>query len=255
MSHTYIPSEAVMRLLIYKYLLISLFLISGQVQAQQFTSGHRQTVLIELYTSEGCNSCPPAEEYLNGLKQHPQLWRRYIPIAFHVDYWDYIGWRDPYAHPIHGERQSSYARIHNLRTVYTPAFVINGKAWRPSWFESKLPDSEKMSGDLTVTVNGEQLKAEFVPAKPVAGTLTLNIAVLGMDLVSQILAGENTGRTARHNFVVVGYKSLNSVNAQWKTNLPTLHYTNVRRYALAVWVSRKGDPTPLQAIGGDLQTP
>ncbi|NNF97184.1 MAG: DUF1223 domain-containing protein, partial [Halobacteria archaeon] len=190
--------------------------------------------------------------YLNGLKQHPELWRRYIPIAFHVDYWDYIGWRDPYAHPAHGKRQSSYAGLHNLRTVYTPAFVVNGKAWRRGWFGSNPPGSHNMSGELKVTVNGEQLMAEYASATPVSGTLALNIAVLGMELVSKIMAGENAGRTARHEFVVVGFKSLNSVNTQWITNLPSLSYTGAKRYALAVWVSRGADPTPLQAVGGDM---
>lgn len=243
-----------MRHHIYKHLLISLILVSTHVQAQEwhFTSGQQQTVLIELYTSEGCNSCPPAEEYLNGLSQLPELWRRYIPIAFHVDYWDYIGWRDPYANAVHGKRQSWYARQRNLRSVYTPAFVVNGKAWRRGWSGGKPPDSHSMSGELKVTVSGEQLKAVFVSTTPVSGTLTLNIAVLGMGLLSQITAGENEGRTARHEFVVLGYKSHNSVNTQWMTNLPSLSYIGAKRYALAVWVNREDDPTPLQAVGGDL---
>ncbi len=246
-----------MQQFIHKYLLISLILLSVHVQAreQHFTSGQQQAVLIELYTSEGCNSCPPAEDYLNSLRQHPDLWRRYIPIAFHVDYWDYIGWSDPYSHPSHGSRQSSYARLHNSRTVYTPAFIVNGTAWRRSWFGNKLPDSKSVGGELKVTVNGEQLKAEYMRMTPVAGTLTLNVAVLGMDLVSKITAGENTGRTARHEFVVVGYKTITSVNSKWKTNLPALHYTGARRHALAAWVSYKDNPTPIQATGGELQVP
>lgn len=248
-----------MQFSIYKYFLISLALFSFQAQAQEqvqhFTSGQRQAVLIELYTSEGCNSCPPAEAYLNGLRQHPELWRRYIPVAFHVDYWDYIGWRDPYAHPLHGERQSSYARLHNARNVYTPAFVVNGEPWRPGWFGNKLPEGDNLSGQLNVILRGEQLEAEFISASPLAGTLRLNIALLGMDLMSKILAGENTGRNARHEFVVIAYKSLGSVNAQWKTNLPALHFTDAKRHALAVWVSRNSDPTPLQAVGGELQGP
>ncbi|MDH3949019.1 MAG: DUF1223 domain-containing protein, partial [Gammaproteobacteria bacterium] len=77
-------------------------------------------------------------------------------------------------------------------------------------------------------------------------------AVLGMDLVSQIMAGENEGRTARHEFVVVGYKSINSFDAHWITSLPDLYYTGAKRYALAVWVNGKDDPTPIQAVGGEL---
>jgi hypothetical protein len=104
-------------------------------------------------------------------------------------------------------------------------------------------------------LKGEQIKAEFISVTPVAGTLKLNIALLGMGLMSQILAGENTGRSARHEFVVIAYKSLGSANAQWKTSLPALHYTDAKHHALAVWVSRNDDPTPLQAVGGELQGP
>ncbi|MCW9023236.1 MAG: DUF1223 domain-containing protein [Gammaproteobacteria bacterium] len=96
----------------------------------QLSSGPTQTSLIELYTSEGCSSCPPAERFLNKLQHHKQLWTQYVPLAFHVDYWDYIGWEDKYAHPAFTKRQSAYARQKNLKTIYTPAFVVNGQSWR-----------------------------------------------------------------------------------------------------------------------------
>ena len=243
-----------MRLLIYQYLLISLSLISIHVQAQEqhFSSGQQQTVLVELYTSEGCSSCPPAEEYLNTLIQHPQLWTVYVPVAFHVDYWDYLGWRDPYAHVVYAKRQSWYAKQRNLRTVYTPAFVVNGKVWRPGWLNRELPKAGSQSGELKVTVNGKQLTASYIPFSTQTEKLTLNIAILGMNLVSHIQAGENTGRTASHEFVVVGYKTLDSNDNHWITSLPEPHYTDAREYAIAVWISRSDDPAPLQAVGGQL---
>lgn len=88
-------------------LLLTLVLPAGQALADtlRFESGVRQNVMIELYTSEGCSSCPPAEAYLNAYAVHPQLWTRYLPLAFHVDYWDYLGWRDRYAAAEHGARQ------------------------------------------------------------------------------------------------------------------------------------------------------
>ena len=243
-----------MRNLIYKYLFISFCLVSLNVQAKEFhfSSGQSQTVLVELYTSEGCSSCPPAEKFLNALKQHHQLWKVYIPVAFHVDYWDYLGWRDPYAHPEHARRQSWYARQRNLRTVYTPAFVVNGQAWRPGWLNRELPANGNQGGDLKVSLNGQQLTASYIPDTSQLEKLTLNIAVLGMDLVSRIQTGENAGRHALHEFVVVGYKNLTSNNNQWKSSLPELHYTAVREYAIAVWINRPANPTPLQATGGPL---
>ena len=104
-------------------LLFIMATVNGYAGELTLSSGQQQTLLIELYTSEGCSSCPPAEEYLNALKQNQKLWQVYIPVAFHVGYWDYIGWRDPYAHPAYAKRQSEYARQRNQGTVYTPAFV------------------------------------------------------------------------------------------------------------------------------------
>ena len=105
--------------------------LSASVAAGElrFASGSGRNVMVELFTSEGCNSCPPAEAFLNDFQTHPDLWRRYVPIAFHVDYWDYLGWTDRYADPRHAARQRQYARQGGVRTVYTPAFIVNGRAW------------------------------------------------------------------------------------------------------------------------------
>jgi len=83
-------------------------------------SGVEKNTLIELYTSEGCSSCPPAEEYLNNFKNKKGLWQTWIPVAFHVDYWDYIGWKDRFAAKKFGQRQRQYAKLKRTSTVYTP---------------------------------------------------------------------------------------------------------------------------------------
>jgi hypothetical protein len=83
-------------------------------------SGPHQVTLLELFTSQGCSSCPPAERWLNVLIEDQHLWSGIVPLAFHVDYWDYLGWQDKYAHPENGERQRAYARMGRARGVYTP---------------------------------------------------------------------------------------------------------------------------------------
>jgi len=221
--------------------------------SKQFSSGIEQNSLIELYTSEGCSSCPPAEKYLNSFKSHNELWEKYIPVAFHVDYWNYLGWQDRYAHPDFSQRQSLYAKYRNLKTVYTPAFVVNGQSWRKNLFFNQTPDaSNKQTGILNVTLNDAQLMADFKTINPKSETLILNIAVLGMNLTTEIKAGENEGNHAEHEFVVIGFKTVSSTDAHWNTALPELYYDNVQIYALAVWVSRQGELTPLQAVGGNL---
>ncbi len=90
-------------------------------------SPETQVSLLELYTSEGCSSCPPADRWISKLKKDDRLWSSMIPVAFHVDYWDYIGWKDRFASPEYSLRQRNYARSKNLKTVYTPGFLLNGE--------------------------------------------------------------------------------------------------------------------------------
>src|SRR5574339_14875 len=88
----------------------------------QFHSSTNRTALLELYTSEGCSSCPPAEAWLSRLKSDARLWKDFVPVAFHVDYWDYLGWRDPFGAAEYSERQRGYAAQWKSRSVYTPGF-------------------------------------------------------------------------------------------------------------------------------------
>ena len=216
------------------------------------SSGNRQNVLMELYTSEGCSSCPPMERYINGFKTQNALWEPYIPLAFHVDYWNYIGWEDRFASPVFAERQREHALEGNVRSVYTPALIVNGAGWRPALF-SELPSADTLRvGQLDVRVRQDTLNVEFKPVVGDAAAVDLHIALLGMDLVSEITAGENKGRHSRHEFVVIGFKSLRGQDGRWQTRLPELHFPDTEARGLAVWVTRPRSLQPLQAVGGYL---
>lgn len=230
------------------YVLLINFLMAGNTETVRFESGDTRNTLIELYTSEGCSSCPPAENFLNKLKNDKNLWGKWVPIALHVQYWDYIGWKDHYATRENGQRQSRYASLKRASTVYTPAFMVNGSNWRRGLFSTSLPNEESLAGNLIVTVNGNSVNATY-KSKSIS-SLKLNVAVLGMGLVSKIERGENEGRTANHEFVVVGFDDLESDNLKWNMELPELNYSKAKKYALAVWVSNIGDPTPIQVVGG-----
>lgn len=213
-----------------------------------FESGLKQNTLVELYTSEGCSSCPPAEKYLNKLNNNSNIWQSLFPVAFHVDYWDYIGWKDRYATKKFGHRQSRYAALKRASTVYTPAFMVNGSSWRPGIFSNSLPDEKRTAGNLTVSINGKSIHTRYLLKNKTP--LELNVAVLGMGLKTYIERGENEGRRAEHDFVVVGFKSKASNDLQWNMTLPELHYTQSKKYALTIWVSERDNPTPLQVVGG-----
>ena len=95
---------------------------TGAISPLQAQHSETHPIVVELFTSQGCYSCPPADAYLGELVKRQDV----IGLAFHVDYWDYIGWPDPFASPHHTQRQRTYGRVMDLRTIYTPQMVIDG---------------------------------------------------------------------------------------------------------------------------------
>src|SRR5258708_4855740 len=99
-----------------------------------FESTEAQATLIELFSSEGCSSCPPAEAWMSRLRSSADLWKTIVRVVFHVDYWDSLGWRDRFASPAFSDRQRRYAQTWRSDSVYTPGLVLNGGEWR-GWFD------------------------------------------------------------------------------------------------------------------------
>ena len=229
--------------------------LGSTLPATRFESGETQSSLIELFTSEGCSSCPPAEKWLSALKSSPELWNKIVPVAFHVDYWDRLGWRDRFAKPEFTSRQQRYAATWGGDSVYTPGFVINGKEWR-DWFGSNgMPTSSTKVGVLRVLLGGDRkLTATFVPETTQPRALTLNVALLGNDLESDVKRGENSGRKLRHDFVVLDLIKIDMANEsnRWTGSvaLPT-RTGNEKPGALAAWITENA--TPIQATGGWLK--
>jgi hypothetical protein len=223
--------------------------------ATTFESGETQSSLIELFTSEGCSSCPPAEKWLTALKSNQELWKRIVPVAFHVDYWDHLGWRDRFAKPEFTSRQQRYAAAWGGDSVYTPGFVVNGKEWR-GWFGGDVvPITSTKVGVLRVSVGDEgKVSATFAPDTMQAGPLALNVALLGNDLESDVKRGENSGRKLRHDFVVLDLIKLDMANEskRWTGSVALPKQSgNDKPSALAAWITENA--TPIQATGGWLR--
>ena len=216
----------------------------------QLNSGEQQVTLLELYTSQGCSSCPPAERWLNDYVDDDDLWTRLVPVSFHVDYWDYIGWKDPYGTAANGERQRAYARAGKARTVYTPGFFANGREWRGWTFGMGPRSTRRQPGVLTVSVENGQLEARFAADET---PLLLNVAVLGCGIETRVTRGENRNSTLRQEFVSLAHVTHPSSSGRWRVPLPDVDAAGVQRLGLAVWVSQADDPAPLQATGGWLQ--
>jgi len=237
-------------------ILLFMFLSVSWVQAEVIISSpNTQVSLLELYTSEGCSSCPPADKYLSELKSHPGLWTSVIPVAFHVDYWNYIGWQDRFSSPEYSARQRRYAHTKNLKTVYTPGFLLNGEEWRSFFGLRKLSvDSDEQVGSLKLHINDMELKTEYVPVKNLKDKkLILNIVVSGFDIKTDVRSGENHGKELKHDFTVLGYKTIplykNETGYAVMTELPDIIET-APRMAVTAWINKENDMTPMQAVGG-----
>ena len=169
----------------------------------------RTPVLVELFTSEGCSSCPSADAALARLvQQQPVEGVELIALGFHVDYWDYLGWKDPYAAPEHDERQRRYALGGDDNRVYTPQMVVDGEhsfvgqegeARAQAASEARRP---KVPLNLTARVEGDTVVVRVrLDAAPAQG-LELWAALAEDNLSTQVKRGENAGRTLAHAAVV-----------------------------------------------------
>ena len=171
-------------------------------------SGAQTVPLLELYTSEGCSSCPPADKWMSGIKAG-----NVTPLAFHVDYWDYIGWKDKFSKAEYSDRQRKSAAFAGAGFVYTPQFVMNGrdfKGWDNSRLNEKIDSSQKLASranlslDALTRTNGDiTLKATAQATRPSdAKNTDVFIALYENKLVSKVNAGENSGRELKHDYVV-----------------------------------------------------
>jgi hypothetical protein len=177
-------------------------------------SSSQRTALLELYTSEGCDSCPPADRWASGLASRGFTSDRVVALAFHVDYWNYLGWRDPYSRAEYSDRQRMASARNRARVVYTPQFLLNGKDYRRATFVDDLEERLKAirrqpaqarirlrldaANEGTLHVTG---KASVTEPRAWAGAHAY-LALYENNLSNQVTAGENRGKRLRHDYVV-----------------------------------------------------
>ncbi len=157
-------------------------------------------IVVELYTSQGCSSCPPADELLGELAGHPGV----IALSMHVDYWDYIGWKDPYADPQLTARQRDYARNLGLRYVYTPQMVIDGRHDVAGLRRGRVLETIEKAGrqPKPVAVKFEDGKIVISGGENPPGGATVWLAAFDGKHQTEIPRGENAGRTLEYHHVV-----------------------------------------------------
>jgi len=201
--------------------------------------------IVELYTSEGCSSCPPADRWFSTLKGRPDV----LALAFHVNYWDRLGWPDRFANAATTERQHLVQRAGAASYVYTPQVVLNGRDWR-GWGDRGLQAMAPSALTVALERNGSHVTASVTGAaadQRLAGYW----AVLEDGHVSRVKAGENAGETLKHDHVVTLYKPL----AAWtgaaspSLDLPASMGGTSRRVAFVVTDAQGAKPLQAAVLG------
>lgn len=234
--------------------------LAAPVQAAQCVaqSGHGTTALVELYTSEGCSSCPPADRWLASLGQ------RYapaalVPLALHVDYWDYIGWKDPYAKREFSLRQRKLSQLQRMALVYTPQVVLQGRdfrGWAGTGFDEALahinaqPAKARLRLEvLAADAKGLDVEASAELLHPTDDAL-LYLAAYQSRLESRVTAGENRGRILTHDHVVLEWLGPFAVSGRLveRRTLPLLPGAGPANSGAAAFVQSRRTGEVLQAL-------
>jgi hypothetical protein len=217
-------------------------------------SGAYTTALVELYTSEGCSSCPPADRWLSSLKS-PHV----VPIALHVDYWDYIGWKDPYAKREFSLRQRKLTQLQRLALVYTPQVVLQGRdfrGWGTAAFDAALAriNARPAQAHIALEITGrvrEALEVRVAAEVFERREAALYLAAYANRLESSVTAGENRGRILRHDHVVLEWQGpfdLGRGPRQEQRLLPLLPGVGPASSGVAAFVQDRRTGEVLQAL-------
>jgi hypothetical protein len=204
------------------------------------TSSAQPPAIVELYTSEGCSSCPPADRWLSSLKGRSDV----LALAFHVNYWDRLGWPDRFATAAITQRQHDLQRAAGAPYVYTPQVVLNGRDLR-AWRGAALPRLPASAIGITLARDGATARAavEAPPSMPLAGYW----AVLEDGHTSRVKAGENAGETLSHDHVVTLYRPLSAWSAGRREFTLELPAAAAAARRVAFIVTDASGAKPLQA--------
>jgi hypothetical protein len=238
-------------------LILAIFAPIAEAAACGARSGPQTTALVELYTSEGCSSCPPADRWLSALgRTYPA--ERIVPLALHVDYWDYIGWKDPYARREFSQRQRRLSQQQRLALVYTPQVLLQGRDFR-AWAQ---PDFAQAVAEINARPARASLELEILGMTADALQLRVKAALAnGQDpsasalyvatyenrLESHVSAGENRGRLLSHDYVAFEWQGPYAP-AERELNLRLLPKAQMADSGVVAFVQNRRTSEVLQAL-------
>ncbi len=242
-----------------KILLIGI-LLSGFTTGTVWANENKPFVVVELFASEGCSSCPPADDLLREITADAA--QQNLPIytlSFQVDYWNYLGWRDPYSSAKHTLRQQQYAAFIK-GGVYTPEMIINGKEGfvgsdaqraRRS-IQAALQQAPVNNIDISLEVTDGDIKVNYKLAEQAPDSSVL-VALVQRDLVSQVTAGENEGRVLRHDNIVREFKTTDAQEMAGAVILSMPESNDLNNCSVIVFVQSQKDMSIIAASKADLQ--
>lgn len=232
---------------------------AGQCSAK---SGDETAAVLELYTSEGCNSCPPADKWVSSLVPNGFSANQIVPLAFHVDYWDYIGWSDRFANSEFSSRHRGLARANGSGTVYTPQIFVSGKDIRLAFSNVKLNgtlkpiNTAKPRADIGLALDAStpgmlNLSASASLADP-SDEAQAYLAVYENKLYSNVKAGENRGVKLHHDYVVREFigplKFDRQGKLETKRSVTVASDWKLKDLGVAAFVQRRDNGETLQAL-------
>ncbi|WP_246832014.1 DUF1223 domain-containing protein [Thioclava sp. F36-7] len=214
------------------------------------TEGEHDPVVVELYTSQGCSSCPPADALLKELTDRDDV----IALALHVDYWDYLGWKDPFGKPEFSARQKSYAIAAGERTVYTPQMIIAGREALIGPQEAALDTAIARESDahpevdLKITGEGDHYEIALSPVDKLETPAMVQLVRYKPSATVDILRGENAGRTVTYKNIVTSLTGI----AEWDGRKPVTLSVDLDGDAPAVVIVQESRPSKNGPLPGPI---
>lgn len=223
--------------------------ISGAAMADELHIAPK--AVVELFTSQGCASCPPADALLTALAERDDV----IALAFHVDYWDYVGWKDTFAQEAFSDRQRAYAKGWGSSRIYTPQVVVNGAKAVVGSRRNEVQqavDRASLPLAMDLTLNGDMLKISLPPKADLSDAVVWLVTYMNRADV-KIDSGENAGKSMVYTQVVTGKQVLgmweSETGAELKLPLGEVLATPNTGIAIVVQQERGGMPGLILAAG------
>ncbi|WNJ17968.1 DUF1223 domain-containing protein [Pontibacter sp. G13] len=228
-----------MKLTKFLFLPIWLLTVASSASAQIYANGGPATLsdlnpgiaVVELFTSEGCSSCPAADRLLEAIFEDARnKGLRIFPLSYHVDYWDHLGWKDPYGDKAFSNRQRAYAMHFRDHRVYTPQMVVNGqegfvgsdRGQATTKIRQAIQNPAQVEVELTAEASDESVEVQFQLSEPKPGKLMM-VAIVEDGIEHTVTKGENSGRKLKHVHVVraleaypLGDQTTGSVHIPWR---------------------------------------